>query len=91
MIVPMKLNASLGVYERMEISGEEASTAIGSYPAMTIIESKVIQRKLISTGEVIHESYYVVDYEGSLTPELVQALAEKWGLKIVWRRKVYLG
>lgn len=75
----------------MEISGAEAHSAIGSYPDMEIIEFVQTQRTIFATGEVIHESWFVVDYNGSLTPELVQALVDKWNLTIKWRRQVYGG
>lgn len=87
--VDIKLAANLGVYERLELSGPEAYAAIGCYPAMQIIEHRTTQRTIFSSGEVVHEETYVVDYEGPLNPELVQALADKWNLKIVWRRKTY--
>jgi len=80
-----KLNCSLDVYERLEITGSEAHTAIDSYPDMTTVEHKLITNTVDGTAY----SIYVVDYRGSLKPEDVQAMADKWNLKIVWRRQTY--
>ncbi len=88
----LKLNCSLDVYERMEISGAEAEDAIGCYPdCMTIVEHRLTHCTNLVSGEVGAYSTYTVDYRGSLTPDLVQQLADKWGLKIVWRKQEFRG
>lgn len=81
----LKLNCSLDTFERLEIEGDEAHTAIGCYPDMKTFE----HRHITNTVDGTVRSIYVVDYRGSLTAEDVQALADKWGLKIVWRRQTY--
>lgn len=82
-----KLNCSLDTFERLEIEGDEAHTAIGCYPDMTIIEHRMVTNLVDGTVTAI----YVVDYRGSLTAESVRALADKWNLKIVWRRQTFQG
>jgi hypothetical protein len=75
----------------MEISGAEAAEAIGCYPAMTIIEHRLTHCTNFVTGEAGAYSTYTVDYKGSLSADLVQQLANKWNLTIVWRKQTYEG
>lgn len=67
------------VFERMEISGKEAETAIGCYPSMKVVNHKIVRGR----------SVYVIDYPEILTVELIQAFADKWGLKITNRRQLW--
>jgi hypothetical protein len=85
----LKLSGSLDTYERLAIEGDEANELVGCYPDMTTYELHQTLITNMETGVMSKVSKWVVDYKGSLTPELVQALADKWDCKITWRGKTY--
>lgn len=85
----MKLMASLGVWERLEITGPDLEEILLSLGDLDQIEYVQSQRTNIKTGRVTKEVTAIVDYPEKLTEENVQSIADHFGVKIVWRRKVY--
>ena len=85
------LTASLGVYERLEISGIEAETILADLPDLDLIEYRQTQVTDAKTGAVSKEVSFVVDYPEKLSPENVQSLATAYGITIKWRRNEYYG
>lgn len=85
-----KLSGSLDTYERLAIEGDEANELVGCYPDMKTYELHQTLITNMETGAMSKVSKWVVDYKGSLTPELVQALADKWAdCKITWRGRTF--
>lgn len=71
----LKVSGTLATVEQFEVlEGSEWDVAIGCYPDMKIISSY---------------PHVIIEYEGELTPELMQAFCDKWNLKIKWRGKIY--